>query len=439
MRFTFIIFLICTNVIVQAQCISNESFTLSPSGPYEVGDIVEVNYTLGNFYQLNINWIIAFQINLGEGWTNLTPLATPLNINTNNDLGEGFWVWDNQNTYPSGLNFGPGFRFINTSWNDNIYMPEGNEDWGSSSKGPLSMSFKVTVGQTCSPDDLSISVNVFGDCLTGGWYNGSCCSDPAFPIYNGAVLLGSDLDAGEDETLLYCSESNPFNLFDQLNGSPQTGGVWSPSLPSGFLGVFDPSVNSAQEYVYTVSDECNSESSSVTLIMDQLSPNEVVELQLCENAPIISLYSQLGINNTTGSWSGVSELFDNPSPDYFGLFNSQQQTFGDYVYTVLNANGCQINYPVEVSLIDENINAGNNYTLDICSDEDGINFFDLIGNPDINGTWSPVLSDGYLGFFDPSSNLSGVYTYNVSGECSTNQSQVNVSIVNIVPPPIIPN
>ena len=52
----------------------------------------------------------------------------------------------------------------------------------------LSMTFKVTVGQTCSPDDLSISVNVFGDCLTGGWNNGSCCSDPAFSIYDGIVF-----------------------------------------------------------------------------------------------------------------------------------------------------------------------------------------------------------------------------------------------------------
>ena len=439
MRFTFIIYFICTYIIVQAQCVSNESFTLSPVGPYEVGDEVEVNYTLGNFYQLNINWIIAFQINLGEGWTNLTPIATPLNVNTNNDLGQGYWIWDNQNIYPSGLNFGPGFRFINTSWNNDYYFQQGNADWGSSSKGPLSMTFKVTVGQTCSPDDLSISVNVFGDCLTGGWNNGSCCSDPAFSIYDGIVLLGSNLDAGEDETFVYCPESSTFNLFDQLNGNPQVGGVWSPSLPSAYLGTFNPSTNTAQEYTYTVSDECNSESSIVTLIMDEQSPQDAVELQLCENAPIISLYNQLGVNNTSGTWSGVSDLFDNPSPDYLGLFNSQQQIFGDYYYTILNDNGCQINYPIEVSLIDEDINAGNDYTLEICPNEGGINFFDLIGNPDINGTWSPLLGDGFLGFFDPSSNLSGVYTYNIDGECNTVQSQVNVNIIDIVPPPIIFN
>ena len=44
---------------------------LSPEGPYEIGDVVTVDYTLNSFYQLNINWVIAFQINLGNGWTNL--------------------------------------------------------------------------------------------------------------------------------------------------------------------------------------------------------------------------------------------------------------------------------------------------------------------------------------------------------------------------------
>ena len=43
-----------------------------------------VDYTLNTFYQLNINWVIAFQINLGNGWTNLTPTLTPINTNLNN-------------------------------------------------------------------------------------------------------------------------------------------------------------------------------------------------------------------------------------------------------------------------------------------------------------------------------------------------------------------
>ena len=40
------------------------------------------------------------------------------------ELQTGNWVWDVQNTYPSGLNFGPGWRFMNSR----VFNP----DWGSS-------------------------------------------------------------------------------------------------------------------------------------------------------------------------------------------------------------------------------------------------------------------------------------------------------------------
>ena len=60
----FILFL-CLGLTANSQCVFNQSRTITPLGPYSPGQIVTVNYTLGYFYQLNINWIIAFLINLG--------------------------------------------------------------------------------------------------------------------------------------------------------------------------------------------------------------------------------------------------------------------------------------------------------------------------------------------------------------------------------------
>ena len=159
-----------------SQCVSNQSYTITPAGPYLPGQVVTVNYTLGNWWRLNQNWIIAFQINLGAGWTNLQPIIAPGNPGGSG----GYWLWDLQNTFPSGLNFGPGWRFVTSVWNPN---------YGTISTGPFSMRFRVTVGPTCTPDNLLISMNVMGDCLTGGWWNGSCCNDPAFNIYNGVVQI----------------------------------------------------------------------------------------------------------------------------------------------------------------------------------------------------------------------------------------------------------
>ena len=175
MKKLFTILLLIISLTSYSQCVFNQSRTITPAGPYSSGQVVTVNYNLGYFYQLNVNWVIAFQINLGAGWTNLTPLVAPIGGGTQS----GYWVWDLQNTFPSGLNFGPGWRFINT----------GNIGWGTASTGPFTMSFRITVAQTCTADDLSISMEIFDDCTTGGWLNGNCCVDPIYPVYNGAVQI----------------------------------------------------------------------------------------------------------------------------------------------------------------------------------------------------------------------------------------------------------
>ena len=175
MRKLLTILLIFFSITTYSQCVSNQSVTMIPPGPYQPGDVVVVNYTLGAFNGININWIHAFQINLGVGWTNLTPITTP-----GNPVGStGNWIWDLQNTYPGGFNFGPGWRFVNS----------GTAGWGTSSNGPFTMSFEITVASTCTQDDLSVSMEVFDDCTTGGWANGTCCNDPPFQIYNGTVQV----------------------------------------------------------------------------------------------------------------------------------------------------------------------------------------------------------------------------------------------------------
>ena len=216
MKYLFFLFLFFLCSLSYSQCVDEESYSITPLGPYEVGDVVSVNYTLETFYQLNINWVISFQINLGDGWTNLTQTSTPVNSNLNNvGQGSGYWTWDSLNIYPSGLEFGPGFRFINTS---------GYPDWGSSSTGNLSFSFEVTVAESCTPEDLFISINVFGDCQTGGWNNGDCCSDSALVNYNDSLYIDSDLNSGSDTSVIYCLESNEFNLFDLLGNDADING-----------------------------------------------------------------------------------------------------------------------------------------------------------------------------------------------------------------------
>jgi len=172
---TILCFLLTLNTY--SQCVGPQSSTITPIGPYSPGDVVTVNYTLSSFTQINVNWIHAFELNLGAGWMQNTIVTFG---NPGNPGGSmGYWIWDNQHTFPSGLNFGPGWRFVHA------VVP----NWGTNSVGPFNIQLSITVKQTCTSDDLSVAITVYGDCQTGGWFNGACCNDPAYNIYQGNVQI----------------------------------------------------------------------------------------------------------------------------------------------------------------------------------------------------------------------------------------------------------
>ena len=95
-------------------------------------------------------------------------------------------------------------------------------------------------------------------------------------------------------------------------------------------------------------------------------------------------------------------------------------------------------YPINVSIISSLANAGDDALIQICDSDDPINLFDvLVGNPDTEGVWSPSLSGGYLGTFNPASNLSETYTYTVNDDCGSDNSEVEISVTTVTPPSII--
>jgi len=81
------------------------------------------------------------------------------------------------------------------------------------------------------------------------------------------------------------------------------------------------------------------------------------------------------------------------------------------------------------------------YTQNYCTLSDPINLFDQIdGFVSQNGTWSgpSTLSNGYLGTYDPLSNLEGDYTYSITNACTdtsiivtTNFTQSTPEIINL--------
>lgn len=94
-------------------------------------------------------------------------------------------------------------------------------------------------------------------------------------------------DAGTDGAVALCPGDAAIDLFAQLGGTPDAGGVWSPSLTFG-TGVFDPALDLAGTYTYTLTGgSCPPASAdvmvtvgtppAVTIALDSISCNGVAD------------------------------------------------------------------------------------------------------------------------------------------------------------------
>ena len=237
-------------------------------------------------------------------------------------------------------------------------------------------------------------------------------------------------NAGSNGSLEICeSDTNAFNLFDSLNGSPDPGGTWSPSLNSG-TDVFDPTNDNEGVYTYTVQSTnpiCGSSSAQVSVSF-ALQPNAGTNgtLEICDNdSTNYDLFNSLnGSPDTGGVWSPTlnsgTSVFD-PTTDNEGI----------YTYTVSSTNdSCEEATATVTITITPSPDAGTNGTIEICNnDTNPFDLFDsLNGNPDTGGIWTPTLTSG-TGVFDPNSDTEGVYTYTVE---SMNCEQIDTAEVLII-------
>ncbi|MGB5980586.1 MAG: gliding motility-associated C-terminal domain-containing protein, partial [Nonlabens sp.] len=206
---------------------------------------------------------------------------------------------------------------------------------------------------------------------------------------------------------------------------------WSPALASG-SGIFDPSLDAAGIYTYTVSNTtcASSASSQVTVgITPFPDAGTGANLDICDNDPVIDLFTLLGgIPDAGGTW--IPALASGS-----GVFNPSVDSAGSYTYTVNSIAPCTTSATASVNVnIQTAPDAGANGALDLCSDTSPIDLFTALGGtPDAGGTWSPALASG-SGVFDPSVDAQGIYTYtiNVNSCGSSDFSSVDVTITDVI-------
>ncbi|MFG6687048.1 T9SS type B sorting domain-containing protein [Mariniflexile sp. HNIBRBA6329] len=235
--------------------------------------------------------------------------------------------------------------------------------------------------------------------------------------------------AGNDASINVCINNTPINLFEQIGGTPVSGGTWFPVLSSG-TGVFNPTIDQPGVYTYTVTDEmgCSSDTSKVSVSIDVLPyAGEDGNLEICINSSSVDLFDSLtGTPNLGGVWtpSLVSGT---------GLFNPLIDAAGVYTYSVTNGECGSDTSKVNVT-IDELPNAGEDGNLEICINSSSVDLFDsLKGTPDLGGVWTPSLVSG-TGLFNPSIDATGVYTYTITnGICGSEAAEVNITVTKVTP------
>jgi gliding motility-associated-like protein len=231
-----------------AQCLEDYTYTMSPppvDGTYGPNETVTFCFTVETWSTLESEWLHGIELSIGEGWDINSVVAVPAD-----DLsGSGSWGW-----YPDGINggFGSGFYYNYTFPMD--MNPANN--YGDFATGPWTFCWSITTvdGTDLSLDgaNLDITVNTLGDGESGSWITIGCDGDPILDPPFPSILSLCDLNAGNDSTITVCSTGLPFELFNSINGIPDTGGTWLDPNNNFFSGIFNPEISIEGIYTYTV-------------------------------------------------------------------------------------------------------------------------------------------------------------------------------------------
>jgi gliding motility-associated-like protein len=243
---------------------------------------------------------------------------------------------------------------------------------------------------------------------------------------NITVVIDSLPNTGIDGALAICPTDPATDLFTQLGGSPATGGTWSPAMNSG-TGMFDPTIDPANTYTYSLTNSCGTSSNDVVVtITANPDPGTNGVATVCAGTGTINLMDSLnGTPDAGGTWSPVLTSGT-------GIFDPATDLAGIYTYTVNLCGGGTATADVVVTIM-PGLSPGTNGVATVCAGTGTINLMDsLNGTPDAGGTWSPVLTSG-TGVFDPAIDAAGTYTYSVT-DCLGNPQTADV-VVTITPVP----
>ncbi len=155
-------------------------------------------------------------------------------------------------------------------------------------------------------------------------------------------------EAGGDGAVTLCVIDGTVDLFAQLTGTPDTTGTWSPALASG-TGVFDPEVDTAGVYTYTVAATgfCTTDATAeVTVTVNNSVPPTVVDANpvfcVTDNATVADLSMAI---TSTGT---IIWYTDNTLTTVVDATTALEDG-EDYFATQTGASGCESSVSIQIT------------------------------------------------------------------------------------------
>jgi gliding motility-associated-like protein len=242
------------------------------------------------------------------------------------------------------------------------------------------------------------------------------------------VAVVAPVDAGLDASIERCSNDDAFDLFGQLGGTPQTGGVWSGPGGSS-ASTFTPGTSTPGNYTYTMlgTAPCPDQSAVVTVSVSQAPyAGENGAITLCTTDATEVLFESLeGSPNTNGTWTAPG------GQPFSGTFDPATDAAGTYTYTITVPPPCvSVSSTVLVSTVQPPF-AGMDAILPLCASSPSTPLFPSLGAGAQNGgTWTAPGGGIFGGSFDPALHTAGGYTYTVEGvtPCPADAATISVTV-----------
>ncbi|MBK6829587.1 MAG: hypothetical protein IPG92_02075 [Flavobacteriales bacterium] len=231
-------------------------------------------------------------------------------------------------------------------------------------------------------------------------------------------------DPGSNATISACPGDPNVNLFNQLGGSPDAGGVWTGPNGASHSGTFNPSTDLFGVYTYTVGNGCQNASATVTVNSGSAgNAGTSTTLTTCSTSAATNMFALLGAGAAAGgAWSG-------PSPVVGGNYNPATMTAGVYTYTVAGTPPCPATSATVTVTENTAPNAGTNGTLTVCSTGGAVSLLaQLGGGPQGGGTWAGPSPVGGAGNYNPATMNPGVYTYTIVGVAPCTNATATVTV-----------